>query len=406
MLVRTTQQHRKMLSQAAKRSRGSLRAISLVSSHKTLIRRTASITAYLRNLNVKIDAIHRAKKHLGMRPVLASRREAMQLNLYLPCQEEVGFYLKAKTSGDFRTIFRFDVEHAARQLIMDDLLKACFPIPDWQYDQKGRGRDKAIDDIVEAIIQGKPYFAVLDIADCFQSFDGDRMAEILSLPEEIVRNNITADNLNCMLDHSICGSNITSHHTPQSRQLGGLPQGSIVSNRVAAIMMSNLHEILRSNVSIFMYRDDIVLLAETRNEIDASVLALNDALANHRSGCLRLKRCDRGFIDDKSIDFLGYNINCQNTKVIVSLSDKNKDRLISDWNLSVKIDIALIDEKLSRTTAFINQKRNGFRAADDDPIWAELADISQELVRQEKQVAGVGRIVDFQSVFATPSLYK
>jgi hypothetical protein len=246
-------------------------------------------------------------------------------------------------------------------------LKATSPLPDWQYNTTGRGRDAAITRALEAIRAGYRHFCCIDIQNCYESFDGERIAAILPLPRKVTRHVIMADNLappDAGSAGAFCSPRIRmvqDRHVLQPRRPAIFPQGSVASNYAASLVLSDLADILPPRTVPIMFGDDLLVLARSKRVANEIAKTLRDALERHRAGCLRLKRCDHGDLRRTECRFLGYVISAPNGEPYVNITDKNELKLMHKLRSAISNDTRNNDAEITQTVKVLESASRSFR---------------------------------------------
>lgn len=225
-----------------------------------------------------------------------------------------------KPSGGTRTVCDFGLRSRAIQYLLKPFLEVCGAAKDHQYGFCGRSRDDLALYVKAQVERGYPFAVILDIANCFGSFNGDAVANHLPLPCRVADNHVTVrqQRLRRRSRHSRSRNNsaprgivVLSGANPspgalRPMVLGGIPQGSAVSNLVAASLLADLIDVVPEGTPFGQYGDDIIALAKTEFEACTIRDALRSALEGHPSGSMGLKRSQVSSIAD-GFDYLGYH---------------------------------------------------------------------------------------------------
>ena len=148
-------------------------------SRLLLINRRANYVATVR-ANQKLKPHHR--KVLDERlPEIAAK-----LDPWRGSSEEVVVHFKPKASNEheYRPIMDFGIENRALQYLVRTVLKAQVDLHPRQFATRG-GRPAAVAAVMEGLAAGYYYGAQIDISDCYPSFEGGVVPDLLPLPEEV-----------------------------------------------------------------------------------------------------------------------------------------------------------------------------------------------------------------------------
>ena len=296
--------------------------------------------AYFRSLDCRLACASQGWARFGKPKREAAAFSIASLDCRKPCQEPVFFRDKSKGSGSgYRRTCTFGPQQTTRQIMVSKVLRATFQPPDWQFEHRGKGRERAIAEISKHVAAGNAYVAVLDIKDCYASFDAGKVPNLLPLSSEIAQNVLLMSGLNLRDGNGRLNAVVPLHHrAPQLRSAGCLPQGSVASGLAASILLSDLGEVISSECHLIGFVDDLVVLGRTRREVDESVQALEASLLEHRSGRLELKRRDTDHVSD-GFEFLGYKISKKAGVACIWPSDDNLDRIYAAfWRIVMRLE--------------------------------------------------------------------
>lgn len=235
--------------------------------------------------------------------------QAAKIDLRADCGEPIRVVRQPKPNGGFRILTKFGVERTAEQLICRDLLQVLCQAPMADF-SLGGGTSSAAMRVLDLHEQGCDFFVVADVQDCFGSLAHDGVKRALPLPKAVVENTI---NVNSEINKWKGGGTNQTHKVAPIRDYynmtepscrRGIPQGSSVSNLVAALM---LDEVIRDADPdrVVVYRDDFAIGASTHEEAVAISHAFKDRFLKCRAGPLTLKFCEIRSVED-GFDFLGY----------------------------------------------------------------------------------------------------
>lgn len=142
-------------------------------------------TQYFLSPDAKIWAATRALGNMAESHPGLVLRVAQAINMFERCDETVLRRYKRKGDGEPRPLFEFEAIQYARQILGRDALKMTLPLPKWQHQNTHMGRNQAVGVILDKIREGYFHFAVLDIKNCFNSFEEGKIIETLPLPEAV-----------------------------------------------------------------------------------------------------------------------------------------------------------------------------------------------------------------------------
>jgi len=227
---------------------------------------------------------------------------AKGLDARQPCMEPVQTYLKPKPEGGTRRIWVSGPRRRALQCLAKLILQAIWGPAKFEFAQRGRGRDKAMDQFTQSILQkgGTRWILTADIESCYGSFNREALLKIISLPRAVIENCIFITK-----DVPINDISNMLTNTSEIAVLSGLPQGSLASPYIVSKLIEPVLEKLSGKV-VLNYVDDIGVGTFTKAEAQANEQKLGDQLKDHPAGPLFMK-CHIAPLG-KPIDFLGYRI--------------------------------------------------------------------------------------------------
>lgn len=212
--------------------------------------------------------------------------------------------LRSGSGNTRRTTYSFGPAKHALQRMVADLLKSMVPLPtDKHFTVNGGVRAALL--AVEEHARNKFTFAIeRDIAQFYPSVNVVELAKLLKpLPFSVVMNVIAyAPGFIWSEQHSSADA---VHDAPLP--LGGLlAQGSAASPIAAEVLMADLLQGMPDNVRILSYADNVLILGETSDSVEAADAVLENRASEHPCGPLRLK-ASNGITDmtAQGIHFLG-----------------------------------------------------------------------------------------------------
>jgi hypothetical protein len=237
-----------------------------------------------------------------------------------------------KIYPEFRPLVALGPIETARQYLVDMALKAQMPVLPCQFLTRG-GRHAAVGRVAELMASGRYRFVVtLDLKDFYPSLDREWLVSHLPVGERVSRNAIFLENFHRRTKVSGYGlfRHALSPHPVLVRSRLGLLQGAASSPTIAEAIIADVIRRLffTEGVALVNYADNFVLLANSREQLEAAVQSLQDAFARHPAGELRLlsdgvRRLSDGFV------FLGYKHKRVRGKVTCVPLERNMSKLLS-----------------------------------------------------------------------------
>jgi len=230
----------------------------------------------------------------------------------------------------------------------------------------------------------------IDIENCFLSFDGSGVVDLLPIPKEVTEQVLLARNLNLVPGNLLdlfggvsggvhqgvpYGVPHTPHFGPAcglgilgakvlAEARRGLAQGSAASQLVAEMLLALLLKQLPSMGQVFAYVDNFLIMAKSEDDAVSMAKALGCALQAHPAGPLRPKI--RGlFRAGEPIDFLGHRLIVHHGSVKIEPSPANLKKLAYEMSrgLSSIKSSALSPAARARKVRELMRKVNGWADA-------------------------------------------
>ena len=260
---------------------------------------------------------------------------AANLDPWRGSTEEVVVYFKPKASNEheFRPIMDFGIENRALQHLALAALRAQSDLHPNQLYTTG-GTRAAISTVMAALAEGYNWVVETDIADCFPSFDGDRLHDLLPLPKGVTRQVIISSHLNIVLGGFLTevgpDDGVNEWHDgplagPITEARRGIPQGSAASPLVSEMLLAPILTQLPNCVVVVAYADNILVMAREENDVESATLSLWGALKAHPAGPLRPNR-PAIFRPGGNVEFLGNELRVVNGKCLARPSQENNRR--------------------------------------------------------------------------------
>ncbi|MBY6066220.1 hypothetical protein KUW17_05665 [Leisingera aquaemixtae] len=292
----------------------------------------AASREYLNSFACRYAAVKEAVKDLGKQFSEEDVQSiARKLHLWTPCAEEVRLHPKLKpdcadhTWGSYRYILSFGLENRARQILVRNLLLAGWDLQAEQYQFNG-GREAAIKHLLRAYRKGYRHVFEIDVYHCFKSFDREGVAKYLSLPERVVTNVLSGDELNIVLSpqyekevEKICLDLDGLPETPLEKfglmdadwgsARSGLTEGSKVSPFAAELLLAwVLKNVPDGAWRIVNYADNYLCLCKSENAAFELRDILQKLLHQHPAGPLKAKQFPKIYAPNEAFPFLGYHL--------------------------------------------------------------------------------------------------
>jgi len=224
-----------------------------------------------------------------------------------------------------------------------------------------------------------PVWAVeIDVVDCYPSFDGKKLKDLLPIPKEVSEHVLISEHLN-LKGGNLAGITKSGPFGPAGNPEGsttpegtlaaarrGIPQGSAASPFIAeTILAIALREVPKLG-DIVAYGDNCLLLAKKESDMVTMMQTLETALKAHPVGLLTPKR--KLFHPGQPVEFLGHRLTLQSSgKIRVESSQKNWEK----FERKIKRQLNRLKyEKLSAAKRLREQKRQN---AMSDLGWLRFA---------------------------------
>ncbi len=177
-----------------------IRAAHDANEHK---REKHLIRGYLNSFDARVEAVRAALRSLNShrRPKDTQVYSIVQtLDPWKGTEEPVTVHWKVKDANahDYRIIMDFGPINRALQCLVHRVLGATADLHPRQFAVRG-GVHAAIKHVAKARADGHVWCAEIDIANCYPSFEGEKLKEFFTLPEEVIEHAITCKDLNLIL---------------------------------------------------------------------------------------------------------------------------------------------------------------------------------------------------------------
>ncbi len=301
------------------------------------------IRVYLTSYDARLAATNRAfeKMKPGRRPPRKQLPSiASGLNAFKGTQEEVRLIFKRKRSNpnEFRPTLDFGIENRALQYLVLSVLYVIADLHPRQFGVRG-GVPAAITHVRDAMNDGYLWATEIDIKDCYQSFDGNRIADVTPIPKKVVEGVLISRNLNIVTvpgvtvpctHHVIIGPADTEEkakllfakYLADARQ--GIPQGSAASPLLAEMLLAPLLDQLPVGSEVAGYVDNFLVLAKDKGAAAATTSTFGSALLAHPVGQLTPKI--KSFPLGGPIESLGHRLTARHGVIEVEPSPSNRKK--------------------------------------------------------------------------------
>jgi hypothetical protein len=303
---------------------------------------------YLDSMDARFAATATAYNHLKQHQRPDARLVwdyAQSMNPWAVSQETVQIRLIPKESSskdvqtaldcglendDFRTVLDFGLENRGRQHLVLPLLKARADLHPNQYGT--RGPHAAIKHAADLLAQGYQWAIETDIANCYPSFDGEKVADLLPIPKRVTRGVILGASLQLRLhypnqfgsaDPEVDDELIWPDLFADARR--GLPQGSATSTLAAEISLAPLFNSLPAGGVMLGYADNFLAMAKDESDVMSTTLAFWSAAKAHPAGHFQPKK-PLIYGPDSPIEWLGHELRLINGHVRIKPTRKNTEK--------------------------------------------------------------------------------
>jgi hypothetical protein len=309
--------------------------------------------AYLNSFHAKLAAVQRVNRRRKLSNRLDTAtvlKVAAGLDAYQGTDEPVLVHRKPKTSNpdSFRTYMAFGIENRALQYLVLRLLEEVACIAPYQYTVNG-GTHAAIKHVLKAMSTGPVWAVEVDVVDCYPSFDGKKLKDLLPpVPKEVTEHVLISEHLNLKGGNLAGIAKSAGPFGPAggpeasmtlegmlAAALQGIPQGSAVSPFIAETMLAiALREVPKLG-DIVAYGDNCLLLAKKESDMVTMMKALETALQAHPVGLLKPK-C-KLFHPGQRVEFLGhYLIPQSDGKIRIEPSEENWKKFEGEMRWQLK----------------------------------------------------------------------
>ncbi|WP_407493816.1 reverse transcriptase domain-containing protein [Pseudooceanicola sp. MF1-13] len=323
--------------------------------------------AILRSYSARLLAAREAIKDFDPREIEYSPAElARRMDAFAPCDEPVQLTLKPKPDGHFRPTLNFGVERRAQQILVRNLISVQFGERPWDQKLFNGGTKAAIEQIKANYEEGYKFACHLDVVECFSSFNVEKVAQELSLPEEVANNVLTGQNF--AIEHSSTiredrvpfnsmNPRLSEEYLEKARR--GLSTGSKVSPLIADVMLSLVHIALVDvgDIKVTSFADNFMVQTRDRAMLRNAAHSLRDALQQHPAGPLGEHKVETLLAPWDPFEFLGYHLEPNGTRLMVTMSRDNTERArLIRANCYQELRAAICEEEISNIVLETDKK--------------------------------------------------
>jgi hypothetical protein len=204
--------------------------------------------------------------------------------------------VKPKSDGSTRTICKFGIPAKIQSVVAEWVFLSLSHRNKFEYCKPGYGTHSAIEAIKENIEKEFRYWLVLDIENAFPSIRRGHLLDVSDV------SHLVSD----LLLYPVTSQTLKEAAQPS------LPQGIASSSKImSAIVGHSLRKICAKTLVIMSYVDDIVIGAQTLDELEDAFKTLQKVFEKNSAGPLHFKNKKFAPIDLKLgqfINFLGYAV--------------------------------------------------------------------------------------------------
>jgi hypothetical protein len=346
-------------------------------------RRAKGLTRlYLSSFEAKRVAVRRANKKMHSDCRIPRNKEcelAAKLDPWRGTDEPARVRPKFKAKGGFRPIFNFGIENRALQKLVGNALKpwSRHQISPVQFAVRG-GRHKACQAVLKGLDQGHVWVTQLDIRSCYQSFEAEKIPELLPLPKEVTEKVILSRYLTINPSHYTMGHGTASLLAEARR---GIPQGSAASSLVAEMLLAPIAHALPDGKCLTMYGDNFLGLSHSKQGAVTILKTLRSALSSHPAGPL-LPSIDKPQHAKKGFEFLGYWYYKNNAGVFKAKpTQRNSKEFVERVTAYMEIIGSLEEDKLNEACRYVRSWTRAFGLWEMAGLWEAVA--MMELLKAE-----------------------
>jgi len=246
------------------------------------------------------------------------------------------------------------IVHSAIAMVLYPVFEDRFG-PEYFAYMEGRSALHAIERVREGIRNGKVWVAETDVLKFFDTIDRRRM--LGKLAERI------ADGTFLRTVSKVLQSGVLGELENGAEEIG-VPQGSPLSPVLANIYLADFDRVIGSRWMLTRYSDDLVVQCETREEAEAALGAIEEAL--RKEGLALKEEKTRVVHAREGFDFLGYHITEQGLKptkkALKNLTEKVRA-------VMRRHDMRPLKEMMGRAMPIVRGWTNYYRLVPPSEFW-------------------------------------
>jgi hypothetical protein len=247
-------------------------------------------------------------------PQLEQRPDALfaiaeQLNAISPRPQPIRWRFKERRSGSLRIVCNFPIAYRVSHRLALNVIRAQVIPPAHIFGWHGRGRDRAVEAVANALRTHGSHVLVADVRRCFEHVEMDAIYDLDLLPSELIRNALDYRSLTFRRYGEIPRQrNGLPYGREELERTGprGLMEGSGPSDALIAVLFDDLPSHFSERLRLFVYGDNIVAVAASAEAISHAEQTLARYMAGHRAGSFFLRTEQTAAAD--GFEFLGYRI--------------------------------------------------------------------------------------------------
>ena len=248
----------------------------------------------------------------------------------------VSFIPKNEDGHDFRPIVSFGIRHRTLQHLVLPVLRARAVLHPNQFYTRG-GAKGAIGKAIKALNAGYKYVIEIDVENCFNSFDEEKLPGLLPLPKEVTRRVIISRYFNFIstentgIDHDVWANPGKTKMYPAwlSKDIAavraGISQGSATSPIVCEMLLCDMISQLPNCGIAVNYADNFWIMGREKSDVTKMEQALRCAFLEHPAGPLK-SSWSRRYSPGESVSILGHVIERRSGDAIPKPSPQNLNK--------------------------------------------------------------------------------
>ncbi|MES2341628.1 MAG: reverse transcriptase domain-containing protein [Pseudomonadota bacterium] len=284
------------------------------------------------------------------------------------CGEAVRVCLKEKPDGTHRPTVDLGVRRLALSYLAGHVLRAIWGVAPDEFNRRGKGTHAAVGFLMRAIENDRPWAFTADVKDFYPSIRHEVVKKFVPLPENVISNCILIPEGVKLIVPPGYGDSEATRDTLRR----GIPQGSPTSDLVASQLLGMLLEPIAFDTMCARYSDNIFGACDTREDAEATLLALSERLRTHPAGELTLHK-QTVTHSDKGVHLLGYlvttNANQERYEARAFPSPSSCSRWLSE--LPSRLTMQSIDARQDEAIALTLEWLRCWRSSDPSCDWID-----------------------------------